>query len=162
MLPSEQNLVKAAMEFCAWAESIPHDIDADTNAKMALNLLSRIYVAALDVKQTGDGGDSEGMRISDERRKKVYESAGALPFNYYNAFFSPANLEETDPVVCDLADDIADIYRDLSEGISQYNQGHESDALWSLKQTFRIHWGRHAASAIYALHAYFADEYGDL
>ena len=56
------------------------------------------------------------------------------------------------------ADDLADIYRDLKEGLELYEAGHVAEALWEWSQSFNTHWGRHASSALHALQAYAADE----
>ena len=47
-----------------------------------------------------------------------------------------------------LADDIADIYTDLSEDLSLHRSGHVAEAEWLFLNSFRSHWGRHASSAI--------------
>jgi hypothetical protein len=50
-----------------------------------------------------------------------------------------------------LSDDIADIYRDLRDGLIPYDAGDTGEALWNWRTDFESHWGRHAAHAIYAL-----------
>jgi hypothetical protein len=50
-----------------------------------------------------------------------------------------------------LADDIADIYRDLRDGFVAYDSGDVGEAVWNWRTEFDSHWGRHAARAIYAL-----------
>ncbi len=59
-------------------------------------------------------------------------------------------------MVGDVADDISDIYIDVRRGLDLFDRGLESDALWVWVFNFHIHWGKHATSAIRALHAYFA------
>lgn len=76
---------------------------------------------------------------------------------YYNAIVNPLVEPPETPVVMDLADDIADIYRDLSEGLALFDNGHTAAAQWELAFSFHGHWGRHAASAISALHCWHAD-----
>jgi hypothetical protein len=105
----------------------------------------------------GCGQDVEEEDISDEEWNRVFKRFGALPFNYYSTFFSPAKLLEEDPVVGDLADDLADIYRDIKAGLWLYDHGHTTQAVWAWRYTFQIHWGRHATNALYALHAWSAD-----
>jgi hypothetical protein len=50
-----------------------------------------------------------------------------------------------------LSDDIADVYRDLRDGLIPYDAGDAGEAVWSWRTEFEGHWGRHAAHAIYAL-----------
>ena len=56
----------------------------------------------------------------------------------------------SDPGMGDLSDDVADIHRDLTEGLSLYDQGYSGEAEWTFHHLF-FHWGRHAASATAAL-----------
>jgi hypothetical protein len=50
-----------------------------------------------------------------------------------------------------LADDIADIYRDLRDGFVAYDSGDLGGAVWDWRVEFDSHWARHAAHAIFAL-----------
>jgi hypothetical protein len=52
----------------------------------------------------------------------------------------------------DLNDDVADIYRDLAEGlfIAHYVSWNEAERYW--RHSFRYHWGAHATSALRALY----------
>lgn len=162
MQDAEVQFVSAVREFCSWVESPPINTDSDTEARTALYLVARLYVSALAVKQGGCGNDVDEPRLSHEEWKEIYTRFSSLPFNYYNTFFSPAKMMDKEPCVGDLADDFSDIYRDLKQGLDLYGKEHVTEALWEWKQGFRTHWGRHAASAIHALHCYFEDDYGDL
>jgi Domain of unknown function (DUF5063) len=58
------------------------------------------------------------------------------------------------PVMGSLADDAADIYRDLRGGLSLIDvDGGLDNAVWEWQFGFEYHWGVHAASALYALHS---------
>lgn len=61
-------------------------------------------------------------------------------------------------VVADLADDVADIYRDLKEALLVLDGGAKTEAQWNIRFSFLNHWGRHASSAISALHNWLADQ----
>jgi hypothetical protein len=50
-----------------------------------------------------------------------------------------------------LADDIADVYRDLRDGFAAYGSFGLDEAVWNWRTEFDSHWGRHAAHAIFAL-----------
>lgn len=53
-----------------------------------------------------------------------------------------------------LADDLADIYRDVKEGLDLLNGGTpETDVVWGWRFSLRSHWGGHAVEALRALHA---------
>lgn len=51
-----------------------------------------------------------------------------------------------------LSDDFLDIYLDLKRGLVAFDDGRELDAVWEWRFHFDCHWGRHAFSALRALH----------
>lgn len=144
-----------AREFCEWAESAP--LSEEEEARKAIWLIARLYTHALALAQPASSSDVEGEGISDDEWRVIFKRFGALPFNYYLEFFNPANTEDEEHVIGDLADDLADIYRDIKEGLGLYEKGFTQEALWEWKQSFDIHWGRHATSALHSLHAYASD-----
>ncbi len=153
--PTEK-FVSVVREYCGWAESKPKTENEE--AKVAIRLLANLYSNALALSKNGPGQDIDGKRISDEEWKNMFKRFGALPFNYYSEFFSPAKVAEKEPITGDLADDLADIYRDLKAGLELYETGHVTEALCEWNQSFNTHWWRHTSSALHALHAYAADE----
>ena len=151
-----ENFVAAAREFSDWCVSSP--ASEVEEARAALSHLLRLYTLALDLRFPDDMDyDLEGESVDEAAWQVVYKRAAALPFNHYSSVFDPQVVPPEEPVVGDLADDIADIYRDLSEGLALSNTGHLPEAEWALLNSFQSHWGRHASSAIRALHCWFAD-----
>ncbi len=147
--------VVVAREYVAWCES-PSEGESE-DARRVLGLLVRLYSLALQL------GLPEAEDIEDEARspddaawRKVFERGGKLPFTFYSEVFDPMVLPPEKPGIGDLADDIADLHRDLAEGLSLINAGHDAAAEWFFTFSFRSHWGRHASSAIRALHCWFA------
>lgn len=142
-------------EFCNWAES-----DGNTEiqeAKTAIHFLANLYSLALSLPKDTVGKDLETNRVSHEDWMLIYKRFGALSFNYYSSFDNPAKIEE-ESNLADLADDLADIYRDLKAGLELYQSGHVDEALWEWNNDFNIHWGRHATGALNALHSYAENE----
>lgn len=146
------NFVNSVKAFCAWAESEPLVVESEV--REAIHMLVRIYSTVLPLAVGDPNFDIDAKRITDEKWKTVFKRFGSLPFNYYNLVFDPTKVEPEAPVVGDIADDFADIYRDLNAGLSLYEGGHEAEAIWEWKQSFNSHWGRHVTSALYALHTY--------
>ena len=70
--------------------------------------------------------------------------------------FNP--LQEEASVTNSLADDLADIYRDLKAGLSLYEAEHPIDAAWEWRFRFQIHWGQHLVGAMRPIHEYLAEE----
>jgi len=112
MNKATEKFAAAVEEYCGWAESEPKT-ESD-EVKIAIRLLAKLYFRVLALPEHGLGNDIGVNRISDEEWKKMLKRFGALPFNYYSVFFSPAKVAEDEPVTGDLADDLADIYRGLN------------------------------------------------
>jgi hypothetical protein len=70
----------------------------------------------------------------------------------YWMVFDPYDPNEHDSIMSSLADDVADIYRDLKDSLPPSGRAPTNDELWSLKFSFETHWGQHAVSALTALH----------
>ena len=152
------DLISTAREYCAWCRSEP-GTESEEGQK-AHSLLARLYVGALALNEPEQCDfDIEPERISDDEWKEVYARAAAVPFQYYSSYFDPSKMPPDDHEIGDLADDIADIYRDLSAGLALVDAGNLPEAQWELRFSFIVHWGRHASGAIRALHCWYADAY---
>lgn len=153
-----QRFAEVAAEFCAWCESEPKGELEE--ARRVLRFLSLLYERALDLRELEDAADVEVDRVGDSAWNAVYTRFGALPFNYYSSIFDPRSVltGKAEPGTGDLADDLADIYRDLCEGLELVRGNHAAAAEWQWCWSFRNHWGRHAASALHAIHCWCADE----
>ncbi len=73
--------------------------------------------------------------------------------NHYREIFDPYEPETEKPVVGSLADDVADIYRDLADGRAKWRRGEREDAVWTWRFHFQSHWGEHALGALRAIHS---------
>lgn len=132
------NFVAAARDFCAWAEGAPGEPASEANA--ALRHLLRLHQAALDLPDGFE--DADAPRASDEEWEVVFRRFGALPFNYYAQCLEPLVVPCEEPVVSDLADDLADIWRDVKGGLALYDSGHPTAAVWEWKHHFQFQIGR--------------------
>lgn len=155
MTAQSDNFASIVKQYCSWAEG--DSLTQKEEVKKAISLVASLYFNALTLPNQGCGEDIIAKEISHDEWKLVYKRFGALPFNYYSVSFSPAKIEEA-PVTGDVADDLADIYRDLKNGLSLYENRYVTEAIWEWKQSFNTHWGRHAVSLLHALHCYISDE----
>ena len=71
---------------------------------------------------------------------------------YYREFFDPDPTLEEEPVMGDVGDDLLDTYKDIKAGCLLFERGEATEALWHWSFLHRIHWGRHAVGALFALH----------
>jgi hypothetical protein len=102
--------------------------------------------------------DLSPHEVSDTEWKRVVEAASRLPFQHYSEIYNPLPVPaDGEPVVGNLADDLADVYRDVVTGLRLHEAGRENDALWHWTFNLRHHWGEHAISAIRAFRWYLAE-----
>jgi hypothetical protein len=134
-------------------------------ARQALIRITRLYLSALDLppawsEELADQPDVE--RVGDEEWRIVFAAAARLPLSAYGEVFDPTVTPPEEPVIGNLADDIADIYRDVVSGLRAYQAGRRAAAVWEWGFGLRIHWGEHATGAIRALHGWLAANAFDL
>ncbi|MFP4379255.1 MAG: DUF5063 domain-containing protein [Candidatus Sumerlaeia bacterium] len=149
--------LKAAANYCAWAESIADDVDAET--RKALELLNDLYTEALKlgVPEKVESGLAE-TSISDSEWQDKYIRFANLHVKRYSSIYNPLEIPPEYPVVNDMPGDLASIYRDIADGMHLHVLGKDDAAFDHWSRTFRKHWGRHAIEAIHALHCYFTNE----
>jgi hypothetical protein len=140
-----------ARRYCAWVES-SDELDRDRFLEELERHLAALYLAAIDLP-TGDadGPDAPPSMTNEEWQalsRRISEKLGDA--DYYRLIFDPYQADP--PVTASLADDVADIYRDLRGGFALLEAGGTRDgAVWEWRFGFDSHWGRHAAHALYAV-----------
>ena len=103
-----------------------------------------------------DPGIQETSRRREMILPNVILSLGGELF--YQQVFEP--FQDHEPIAGSLSDDLVDIYLDIKEGLLAM-EGSErvaANIIWQWKCDLEIHWGRHAVSAINALHCRFFSE----
>lgn len=154
----EERFADTARRFCRWAESELQDSTSET--RTARRLLAELYLQVIDLPEVS--ADADAPEISQEQYQLVFKRFGALPFNYYSECFNPLVVPAEQPVTADLADDLADIWRDLKRGLALYESGDVEAAAWEWRFRFSAHWGHHACGALYALQTWFSHNNDDL
>ncbi len=158
-----EKFVTEAEAFSQWAaaETTDNRIDAAASVREALRRLTRLYAAALELPavQRQERRQDESPEVSHDEWKRVFTNKTRLPFDLYGQMFNPLIIppEREKPVISSLSDDIAGIYRDVETGLRYFRAGNSEKALWEWTLNFRIHWGRHATSAIRALHCWLQE-----
>ena len=148
----------AAEEYCDWAEAAPADAWAE--AHRARQLLMELLRRAIELPDVfSEVPETTG--VGDEEYRRTYERFGALPFNFYSECFDPLIVPAETPVIADLADDLADIWRDVKGGLMLWYAEATHGAAWHWRFHFESHWGHHATAAVYALQAWFSQHIDD-
>jgi len=141
-----------AREYCAWAEGPPLTDEEDLNRAIAF--VARLYCAALQLPSTNPRIEDASDGLSLEDYRAIHKRFSSLPFQYYWEVFHPVADAADEAVAGDICDDLADIYRDLKDGLAIFDAGNDQLAGFHWSSSFGFHWGRHATSALHALHCY--------
>jgi hypothetical protein len=119
----------------------------------AAELLCRIYSAGIRIEATTPSDD----KLRPGRPSPLRSLSMRLgPLDLYFGVFNARVQDE--PVVGSLADDLADIYLDLSMSLDDFDAGHHDDATWGWRFALRGHTGDHLTHAIPAIHAILQEE----
>lgn len=157
--PKEIDVFAAhAREFMAWCEGDHSGKTSEQLQRESLKQLSRLYAAALDLPGV-DFKEAPVPPSQDQvERQRLAANLKSLPFQYYWEVFTPTDERDHEPVTGDLFDDLLEIYGDIASGLWLYERGHFEAAVFEWSVRFGMHWGRHAVSALHALHSFEAEE----
>jgi len=148
-------------EFEQWCSAAP--TPGDDEVEQLMRCLARLYAGALDLPV--DGGLDDDLEQSDEASdeagaaddslwRQTYDRCASLPVSYYAVVLDPLAVPAGETGLGDLADDVADIRRDLARGRAEYERGRRRSAAWEWRHGFDTHWGEHALGALTALRAW--------
>jgi Domain of unknown function (DUF5063) len=98
----------------------------------------------------------EHSRLKQMIRENIILSLGGELS--YRKIFEP--FQDHESVTTTISDDLEDIYCDVKEGLlaMKGSEGVSASIVWEWKFGLESHWGRHAVSAISALHSLFFSE----
>lgn len=163
--PSVQAFVSLAAQYCRILETPMKD--RDLFLQDVLFTLAAVYAAAAPVRVlglpelAGRANIPQSMQMTNDEWTLLYTYLKTMlgPQSHYAAYFNPTLPEPgvaVEPTPGDLADDLADIYRDLKPGLSAFATGEDAyldDLLFQWTHHGHVyHWGRHAVDAMRALH----------
>jgi hypothetical protein len=152
-VPSEvEAFHEVAQRFCAWAEAPPGDSDDDLY--WAMRHVADLYAALLAMPGADHDADAPDRFVDKTEHERVYDRFKRLPLQYYGEVFDTTKVPPEEPSLGDLADDLLDIYTDVKAGLLHYAEGHIVQAVWQWQFTWGVHWGRHATSALRAMHCF--------
>ena len=147
------NFAVMARRFCSWAED---SIGSDSFSEMqfARSILAELHLGILNVPpQELTDEDHASPEVGNWH--EVLKRFSKLPVDGYWDVFDP--LKEDEPVFNSLADDLADIYRDLKAELYFFDKNEIANAVWEWRFNFIIHWGAHLVGAQRAIHAYVSE-----
>ncbi|HME37093.1 MAG TPA: DUF5063 domain-containing protein [Candidatus Sulfotelmatobacter sp.] len=155
----------AAQEFCSLVESAA-ELDRTGLLTEMYQVLPRLINEAIllpsiqsskeddAIEKQEQSLASPGARMTEEQWGQLYnllkEKLG--DWDLYWQVFDPTTDKEA---VCGtLADDFADIYRDLKEGLilNEKHLARPEDLIWEWRLSYFSHWGKHAIDALLTIH----------
>lgn len=152
----------AGERYCALLQSDPENPESWVEEVLAA--LSSLYAAAHALPDIGLCDDAAGipdsLDVTTDEWRSVFGRAKKIlgQHDAYWAYFdpsAPADAHEQ-PIFHSLADDLADIYRDVMPGLRAWSTGEdrylEKTVFHWKTPNFSSHWGVHAVSAMRALH----------
>ena len=171
-MSTSQNNAEVAARFASVAQEFCSVIDSAPNLD-TIELLMRVYrilphliseavnlpnmELSEDESQEEDSRKSQArarLRLSEAQWGKLYEFLKAKlgDLNLYWEVWDPTKDHEA--IHGSLADDFADIYRDLKEGLSlaEAHQVPPEDNIWHWRLGYYSHWGKHAIDALRTIH----------
>lgn len=150
------DFAEVARAYCSWCEAA-HSEHSDSQAAY---WLSRLHSQALLLPRVEPENEEGLPELPPEALAEAEKNLGAFAGRYYREVFDPDPLGADEPVMGDIGDDLLDIYKDVRAGLVLFDCGEVGEALWHWSFLHRIHWGRHAVGAMYALHC-LAISHGD-
>jgi hypothetical protein len=159
--PDVVRFVQSARKFCALVES--RDWDKEKWAEAILPTLAQLYSEVLRLPAVDPDDFPElpvAFDVSSKQWNELYEALGKFlgDSRWYWAYFDPTEPSDSNerPIAGDLADDLADIYRDVKPGINAWDSNVDEyleEIIWDWTNVnFNSHWGLHAVDAMRALH----------
>lgn len=148
--------------YCTLLETVPDD--KTLWIQKVLATLSHLYALAHnlpDIELPDDAPDiSDDLNVTIAEWKQVSDRVRSILGTQvgYWAYFDPTEPPEStdEPVFGNLADDLADIYKDIKPGLRAWATGDDrylTSIILAWKfPPFGSHWGMHAVSALRALH----------
>lgn len=157
-----EDFAELASEFCKRLESSRSArLDCLIDLRRAL---ATLYLAALDLPPVDLRGDGtlESPNLVSVAETQVLRLALSknLEFDRYWIVYDPTTGNPEEPVSGSLADDFADIWRDLVAGLRALERDRaswEHEVWWEWRFEFETHWGVHAVDALYAMHRMLRD-----
>ena len=137
--------------------------EGEDAAHAALVHLSRLLAAALALPALDfETPEIDAADVSDDEWQHAHDAARRLPLDLYKDVYDPKPDGVEAPVVSSLADDLADIYRDVVRGLRAYEVKDVEAAIWEWRFHLAHHWGAHATAAIRVLHQWLQANATDL
>ncbi|HEY2412702.1 MAG TPA: DUF5063 domain-containing protein [Pirellulaceae bacterium] len=119
-------------------------------------ILPMLYYQALKLPDVESTDEEIRREISHEEWSRMFASLQRkLGVNdLYWEIYDPIKTDLDKPVAASLSDDLADIWRDLKDGLSNWSDGSPTtrqQIVWNWHFSFHHHWSDHVVDALRAI-----------
>jgi hypothetical protein len=153
-----QSFSQLARDFCSWCEGASL---GDAPEEAAASWLAKLYAAGLALPEV-ESDNSDGLPIlPSDIEELARRNLGHFSGMYYREYFDPDPSLTDESVMGDIGDDLLDTYQDIRRGLIIFDANSPLEALWHWEFLHRVHWGRHAVGAMFALHCLFVSKSDD-
>jgi hypothetical protein len=145
--PLLAEFAQLAAGFCTWCES--GALGAAPERAIS-RWFAQLYAGGLQLSEVEAEARAPENNAPDTSQGEA--AISNLRGYYYKEVFDPDPRLDEEACVGDIGDDLLDVYKDIRRGLELYRRGFPLAAEWEWAFNFRVHWGRHAAAALLALH----------
>ncbi|MFA6305064.1 MAG: DUF5063 domain-containing protein [Patescibacteria group bacterium] len=155
-----------AKEYCNFIEN--HKFKKNKSVYKLIDILIKLYSSALKLPKVKTGKnhhilDHVNQKMYTKITKKLFKEF--TDFKFYWLIFNPLiedkNIDD-EVVKAGVYDDLADIYRDVKNGLIEYQENsleNITDAVWHWRFHFYTHWGDHLVSLLKPLNSIIEDDF---
>lgn len=160
--PEYAEFAEAAQRYCACIEDTGKTGTVFLQEVQELLLVVYLLATRLPEVSLPEGSispEEDEKRIGHDHWQHIFSLLSDRGFQTgYRTFFRPLGDSLEDAVFGNLADDLADIWRDLEAGLRALALGKaRAEICWEWKFSFQSHWGHHAIDALAAIRAHLQD-----
>ena len=140
-----------AESFC---EILMNGTEKEEWTKQVLLSLSRVYYEALSLSPVElTGTELKIAEVSYDEWKRAFDHVSRILGKEGAYWCVLENGDCHEPVQLPIANDLADVFRDLQKCLRGLTTGASlADITWQVIESFETHWGGHAVAATQALH----------
>jgi len=148
---------RSAVEFCDFIDEIDKEEHPHLYEDL-LRLLTQLAPTGLALPPCGEGGENEYEETSldYEDWRRVADVVGRATAPALKELTADAAEDDPDAIRTEMLwDDLADIYRDLRDGLGIFELGTDDakkEAAWQWRFGYESHWGEHLFSALLTVH----------
>jgi hypothetical protein len=146
-IPAVTKFAEAAQVYCELVENAA-SADKHNFFERCFRLVSGLISLAIELPEID--GAPEDRAITHDSYAEIVRRIQVQTGNreYYRMVFAPWGPDSEELMYGSISDDLADIWRDLRNGLISLESGNLNNAIWFWRFNFLYHWGPHHATQV--------------